>query len=350
MSLSSTSTLKGQLIKNLGPNAHIYFDSLSSFVSGRTSRAEFEDSAKLVLTSANLLQIHNALIISLFDATATLKRPPTPPPPALPKPPPTKRRRTLLPYQGPNVPDAARAIRSARIKRWTLSMGKRERERLKTLQAAPAPVEPPRPRMETDEIVCERGVELLPERSDPPGSRLPIHLHASTRAPTLQHVADRINLICAQNNLSAPSRTVPALMTLACEVCLYNHIALAQAKLKQLITHALTLTSTSHAISSISPSSSSSQQISGALLHHFPQRPPVLTADSFHTLFTVSPADLPNKSAAAMRFAVSPSSIDDESDDVVVLKDREVRDQRWQIMALLGERSTVRDALKGKVR
>jgi len=40
---------------------------------------------------------------------------------------------------------------------------------------------------------------------------------------------------------------------------------------------------------------------------------------------------------------------DDESDDVVVLKDREVRDQRWQIMALLGERSTVRDSLKGKV-
>lgn len=31
----------------------------------------------------------------------------------------------------------------------------------------------------------------------------------------------------------------------------------------------------------------------------------------------------------------------------MVLKDREVRDQRWQIMALLGERSTVREALKG---
>ena len=36
--------------------------------------------------------------------------------------------------------------------------------------------------------------------------------------------------------------------------------------------------------------------------------------------------------------------MDDE--DVVLLKDREVRDQRWQILALLGERSTVKEALR----
>ena len=40
-------------------------------------------------------------------------------------------------------------------------MGKRERERLKTV---PVPAEPPRPRKETDEIASERGLELLPER------------------------------------------------------------------------------------------------------------------------------------------------------------------------------------------
>lgn len=55
--------------------------------------------------------------------------------------------------------------------------------------------------------------------ADPAGSRLPVHLHSSTRAPTLQHIADRMNLICAQNSLSAPLRSVPALMALACEVC-----------------------------------------------------------------------------------------------------------------------------------
>jgi len=54
MSLSSTSTLKGQLIKNLGSNAQIYFDALSSFVSGKTSRTEFEDVAKQILTTVNL--------------------------------------------------------------------------------------------------------------------------------------------------------------------------------------------------------------------------------------------------------------------------------------------------------
>jgi hypothetical protein len=34
----------------------------------------------------------------------------------------------------------------------------------------------------------------------------------------------------------------------------------------------------------------------------------MLTAASLQTLFTLSPADLPNKSAAAMRFAVSPTA------------------------------------------
>lgn len=37
-----------------------------------------------------------------------------------------------------------------------------------------------------------------------------------------------------------------------------------------------------------------------------------------------------------------------EDENVAVLGDREVRDPRWQIMALLGERSTVRDGLKRK--
>lgn len=181
MSLSSTATLKGQLIKNLGSNARQYFDALSHFISGRTSRAEFEQVTKNVLTSANLcgsflaqvpdklsiqnsVQLHNAMIISLFDATATLKRPPSPPPPTLTKRPPTKRRRTLLPYQGPNFSDQDRTIRSARMKRWALTLGRKERERLKTMQNLPSGVDPPRPRKDMDEIACERGVELLTER------------------------------------------------------------------------------------------------------------------------------------------------------------------------------------------
>jgi hypothetical protein len=38
----------------------------------------------------------------------------------------------------------------------------------------------------------------------------------------------------------------------------------------------------------------------------------------------------------------------DSDRDVVLLKDREVRDQRWQIIALLSERSTVREVLRGR--
>jgi hypothetical protein len=40
-------------------------------------------------------------------------------------------------------------------------------------------------------------------------------------------------------------------------------------------------------------------------------------------------------------------SQDDDADDFLVFKDHEMRDHRWQIMALLGERSTVRENLRG---
>lgn len=45
-----------------------------------------------------------------------------------------------------------------------------------------------------------------------------------------------------------------------------------------------------------------------------------------------------------MKLAIGDNDMDDE--DIVLLKDREVRDQRWQILALLGERSTVKEALR----
>jgi hypothetical protein len=112
---------------------------------------------------------------------------------------------------------------------------------------------------------------------------------------------------------------------------------IAQVKLKQLITHALTLTSDSLAISSITSSAASTTT----------HAQKVLTTDAFETLFTLGPADLPNKSAAAMRLALGDRGDADEDRDIVLLKDREVRDPRWQIVALLGERSTVKEALRG---
>ncbi|KAJ7184337.1 transcriptional regulator of RNA polII, SAGA, subunit-domain-containing protein [Mycena filopes] len=325
MSLSSTSTLKTQLKGHLGPKADGYFATLNLFVTGQTSRTEFDEAIRVILDTPNLVQLHNALIISLFDAT-THKRPPSPTAAPRPKPPPRKRRR-VLPYQGPEEDVDALSLRSARLKRWTLSLGKRERERLKSFQAAPLDARP----LLHDEISAERGVVLLPERGDPAGSHVPVQLAATAGAPTVKHIADRMNLICAQNNLGAPSRAVPSLMNQACE-----------AMLKQLLTHALTLTSTSQTISSITPSTSRS-------IHTRTQ--PVLTTASFNTLFTVSPADIPNRSAAAMRLGFmgdDDGTGGDADRDVVLLKDREVRDQRWQIIALLGERSTVREVLRGR--
>ena len=51
-----------------------------------------------------------------------------------------------------------------------------------------------------------------------PGSRPAIHLASSERGVTLQHITDRLNLICAQHNLGLPSKNVASLMSFAFEV------------------------------------------------------------------------------------------------------------------------------------
>jgi hypothetical protein len=171
MSLSSTSTIKQQITNALGPEkSPIYFSTLQSFVKGQVSRAEFESVICGLLDVPSLVQLHNALIISLFDATAVLKRPQTPPLPPAPKAPPRKRRRILLPYQGSGVPDEARTFKSTRLKRWALATGRKERERIRSISLAQQQ-DVPRPRKESDEIARERGVVLLPERGGMPPFR-----------------------------------------------------------------------------------------------------------------------------------------------------------------------------------
>lgn len=152
MSLPSTSKIKASLTEQLGANAPQYFAAIKAFVTGQTSRIEFEDAVRQYLTVPSLVQLHNALIISLFDCTIHRHPPPLIPPPApVHKQPPLKRRRT---------DDHNHALRSTRLKRWTLGTGKRERERIRALETS----EPLIPRIETDEISSERGVVLLPER------------------------------------------------------------------------------------------------------------------------------------------------------------------------------------------
>ncbi|THU99070.1 hypothetical protein K435DRAFT_941480 [Dendrothele bispora CBS 962.96] len=114
-------------------------------------------------------------------------------------------------------------------------------------------------------------------------------------------------------------------MQLACEV-----------KLEHLITHALlTLTTDSLAISSVSRSQSNQPA------HHHSQK--ILSTAAFETLSTISPADLPNKSAAAIRLALDDREDEDEDRDIPLLQDRDLYDRRRQIIALLGERSSERN-------
>ncbi|CAL1714736.1 unnamed protein product [Somion occarium] len=314
MSLSPTATIKAQLTASLGPKAPTYWSVLKQYLSGSISRGEFDEQIKECLGKDNLhlIQLHNSLIVSLFDTSAHLA-PPTPPPDA-PHLPPRKRRRTL-PYEDPD--GHSTSLRSSRLKQWTVGVGRRERERVKGLESLSLTTER-RPRKDKDEIAAERGVQLLPERNDPPGSRLPLQLAAVSRAPTSHHISDRINLICAQHNLGAPLKQVSSLMMLAFE-----------AKLKQLITQALSLTSSSEAITSIRPSRQNAQ---------YP-----LSTSSFDTLFTVSPAVLPNRSAAGTRLSLGDT---DEYEEEIPLKDGEVKDPKWQLLALLAERSGVKEVLR----
>ncbi|KAI0026974.1 transcriptional regulator of RNA polII, SAGA, subunit-domain-containing protein [Vararia minispora EC-137] len=316
MSLESTATIKSKLALGLGQKAPRYWKLLRDFLIAKISRAEFDDEIRQCVNTSTLAQLHNALIISLFDPS-THKVAAITPPPEVPKGPPRKRRR-VLPYQGEGEDDAD-DLRSERLKQWVIGVGKRERERIRSLHnlALSSELEL---NTEPDLIARENPVYLPSERGEPAGSRPPVQLASSARGFTLNHVTDRINLICAQHNLGQSPRTVAQLLCLAFE-----------AKLKQLVTEALSLTSASHAITSIKPS-----------MPHTSRN--TLTTSAFDTLFTVAPAVLPNSSAAAVR--LTSGDLDRDGDDLVATDEtREPDDPQWQLLALLKERSGVAQEL-----
>ncbi|KAI5124209.1 hypothetical protein M0805_005059 [Coniferiporia weirii] len=313
---SPAPAVREELNSALGGKATHYWDTLSLFLGGKISRVEFEELVREAVDTPHLVQLHNSLIISVLGSSLH-HAPPTPPPDA-PGKPPRKRRRTL-----PDSDTDAATVRSTRLKMWVVGMGRKERERAKALEATARGAER-HTGPEVDEIARERGVRLLPEGRDPPGTYLPVHLASLTRAPTLQHISERVALISAQHSLAPPTKTVASLMMVACE-----------AKLKQLISQALALTSTSHAITSI--------QLANA-----PMQPTtrLLTTSSFETLLTVRPAVLPYQSAAAARLmAEGTSDTRLFFDHDVHFKERHTEDPRWQILAMLAERSVVREAL-----
>jgi hypothetical protein len=93
------------------------------------------------------------------------------------------------------------------------------------------------------------------------------------------------------------------------------------------------LTSSSHAITSIKPSAPHTSRNT-------------LTTSAFDTLFTVAPAALPSKSAAAVRLTSSGDGDGRDAEDLIISDDRrEPDDPHWQLLALLKERSGVAQEL-----
>ena len=176
MSLESTSTIKSKLALGLGPKAPRYWTLLKDFLRANISRTEFDEQVRecvdtpslgteylfccTMYSKRNLVQLHNALVVSIFDPSA--QKVVNTPPPDITKGPSRKRKR-VIPYQGPD-PDEPTSLRSSRMTHWTVSVGKRERERIRSLTSATSISSPHVPRPAVDEIASERGVKLILER------------------------------------------------------------------------------------------------------------------------------------------------------------------------------------------
>lgn len=97
----------------------------------------------ILILYEQLAQLHNALIIALLSNAAIVK-PPSPPPD--PKP---HRKRSG-------------SGRESHLKSWIVGMNKKERERIKALDALSASISL-KPRAERDEILAGRAVRIISE-------------------------------------------------------------------------------------------------------------------------------------------------------------------------------------------
>jgi len=196
----------------------------------------------------------------------------------------------------------------------------------------------PRATWRDDEISLERAIMLRPEGKNPPGTRVPIQLSSTTRTlPSLQNLTERISLIASQHNLTT-SRPVAALATAAIE-----------AYLKQLSIHALTLTSSSHPFTSISPASAqNTSTLPPSLIPSHSQS--TLTLSSLLSLLTVVPASLPTPSAAVDKLFLRGPNLDvpdGHRQKSELAMESGLDEGLAQYWALLSARSGVRDFIGG---
>ncbi|KAG9126280.1 hypothetical protein FRC07_004132 [Ceratobasidium sp. 392] len=204
-------TIKAELVGLLGSKSRSYWKVLSDFLKAKISRVEFEELVIEWINTTRLVSLHNSLLSALiYSASASLTLESLDHVNGVAKP--RSRRRLLAHEKDVEVP---------RLRRWAVDVGRQERERIRSTIGAAARGGGRGKRGDVattpglrSEIRSERGVRLMKERGNPPGTHLAIPLCESTRVlPTQQNLFDRMSLIASQHDMTSSKTAVALLMT-----------------------------------------------------------------------------------------------------------------------------------------
>ncbi|KAG8729465.1 hypothetical protein FRC12_020961 [Ceratobasidium sp. 428] len=207
---SSPLAIKAELVALLGPRCRSYWKVLSDFLKAKISRIEFEELVTEWINTTRLVNLHNSLLSALiYSASASLNLESLD---VNGGPKPRSRRRLLAHEKDVEVP---------RLRRWAVDLGRQERERIRNTVGAAARGGGRGKRGDVaatpglrSEIRSERGVRLMKERGNPPGTHLAIPLCEITRVlPTQQNLFDRMSLIASQHDMTSSKTAVALLMT-----------------------------------------------------------------------------------------------------------------------------------------
>ncbi|QRV89028.1 transcriptional regulator of RNA polII, SAGA, subunit [Ceratobasidium sp. AG-Ba] len=208
---SPPQAIKAELVGLLGNKGRPYWQTLSDFLKAKISRSEFEEFVTEWINTPKLVNLHNSLITSLiYAASASLGPESMDHVNGGPKP---RSRRKLLAHE--------KDVEVPRLRRWAVDVGRQERDRIRSTIGAAARGGGRGKRGDVaatpglrSEIRSERGVRLMKERGNPPGTHLAIPLCESTRLlPTQQNLFDRMSLIASQHDMTSSKTAVALLMT-----------------------------------------------------------------------------------------------------------------------------------------
>ncbi|CAE6403315.1 unnamed protein product [Rhizoctonia solani] len=210
---TSPLVIKAELVGLLGSKGRPYWNTLSEFIKAKISRSEFEERVTEWLNTPRLVSLHNSLLTALlYSASASSNGDLGDGINGGPKP---RSRRRLFGHDKDGE--------SSRLRRWAVDMGRKERERVRNIAGANSRTGGPARSKRGEagaspglrsEIRSERGVRLMKERGNPPGTHLAIPLCESLRIlPTQQNLFDRMSLIASQHDMTSSKTAVALLMT-----------------------------------------------------------------------------------------------------------------------------------------